>query len=94
MWEKIKAWLKNKLLPWAKKEWLEIGTFVMLLIVYGSLPTESFLGGIVGLWIFVILATLGWRLFKGPKKEPAVPPVIIHDDNPPKPRTKPNVPEV
>ena len=67
MWQKFKNWCKNKLLPWAKTNWLSIGTFIILLIVYGVLPEDSGLGALVGLWIFVILGILGYRLFIGKK---------------------------
>lgn len=83
MWEKIKTWLKNKLLPWAKLNWLSIGTFILLLIVYGALPTESGLGGLVGIWIAVIIGVLGWRLFKGKKIDNTTKPIVIHNENPP-----------
>ena len=68
MWQKIKTWCKDKLLPWAKKEWLELGTFLVLLISYGVLPEDSGLGVFIGLWIFVIIGVLGYRLFT--KKKP------------------------
>ena len=67
--EKLKAWSKNKLLPWLKKEWLQLGTFIVLCISYGVLPEESGLGVFIGLWIFVIIAVLGYRLFTGKKSE-------------------------
>ena len=67
LFEKFKTWVKGKLLPWLKREWLELGTFVMLLIAYSVLPVESVLGGFIGLWIFVIIAVLAYRLFAAKK---------------------------
>ena len=67
MVEKIKLWAQSKLLSWLKKEWLELGTFIVLLISYGVLPEESGLGVFIGLWIFVIIGVLGYRLFVGKK---------------------------
>ena len=64
MWQKIKTWSKDKLLPWLKKEWLELGTFIVLLISYGVLLEDSGLGIFIGLWIFIIIGVLGYRLFK------------------------------
>jgi hypothetical protein len=64
MIEKLKIWVKGKLWPWFKKNWLSLGTVVVLLIVYGVVPEESGLGILVGLWLFVIGAVLLWRLFK------------------------------
>ena len=63
MIEKLKIWAKTKLLPWAKKNWLTIVNFVVLGILYAALPEESGLGVLVGLWIFVQIAVLGYRLF-------------------------------
>jgi hypothetical protein len=67
--ENLKAWGKNKLLPWLKKEWLQLGTFAVLCISYAVLPENSGLGIFIGLWIFVIIAVLGYRLFSGKKPE-------------------------
>ena len=67
MVEKIKLWAQSKLLPWLKKEWLQLGTFIVLLISYRVLPEESGLGVFIGLWIFVIVGVLGYRLFVGKK---------------------------
>ena len=64
MIEKLKIWAKTKLLPWAKKNWLTIVNFVVLGILYAALPEDSGLGVLVGLWIFVQIGVLGWRLFK------------------------------
>jgi hypothetical protein len=64
MWNKIKTWVVGKLWPWFKKNWLSIGTFLVLCIVYAKLPTNSGLGVFVGFWIFVVIGVLGWRLFK------------------------------
>jgi len=63
MIEKLKIWAKTKLLPWAKKNWLTIVNFAVLGILYAALPEESGLGVLVGLWIFVQIAVLGYRLF-------------------------------
>lgn len=71
MWEKIKIWAKTKLLPWLKKEWMVLVNFLVLGILYGVLPEESGLGVLVGLWIFVQLGVIGYRLFSG--KKPVVP---------------------
>lgn len=78
MWQKIKTWAKNRLLPWLKKEWLELGTFIVLLIAYGVLPEESGLGVFIGLWIFIIIGVLGYRLFikKSPKLNPQPEPPL------------------
>lgn len=76
MWQKIKTWGKEKLLPWLKKEWLELGTFVVLLIAYGVLPEESGLGVFIGLWIFIIIGVLGYRLFIGKKEVKKEDPAV------------------
>jgi hypothetical protein len=63
MIEKLKVWAKTKLLPWLKKEWMVLVNFLVLAILYAALPTDSGLGVFVGLWIFVQIAVLGYRLF-------------------------------
>jgi hypothetical protein len=64
MIEKLKIWAKTKLLPWAKKNWMTIVNFFVLWILYSALPEDSGLGALVGLWIFVQIGVLGWKLFK------------------------------
>ena len=63
MIEKFKNWSKNKLWPWFKSNWMIIINFVVLGILYGALPTESGLGALVGIWIFVQIGVIFWRLF-------------------------------
>lgn len=64
MWKKFKNWIVKKLWPWFKENWVSIVNFFVLVIVYGKLPINSNLGVFVGLWLFIILAVLGWKLFK------------------------------
>jgi|ADurb_Total_1113_FD_contig_51_1434745_length_676_multi_5_in_0_out_0_1 hypothetical protein len=67
LWEKVKTWAVNKLWPWFKREWVTIGSIVVLIICYGVLPEESGLGALVGFWLFVLGAVGLWRLFSKTK---------------------------
>lgn len=64
MIEKLKIWAKTKLVPWFKRNWMTLVNFLVLWVLYAALPEESALGALVGFWIFVQIAVLGWRLFK------------------------------
>ena len=63
MFKKLKNWAITKLLPWLKKEWMILVNFIVLGVLYAALPTESGLGVLVGLWIFIQIGVIGYRLF-------------------------------
>ena len=63
MIEKLKIWATTKLVPWFKNHWMTIVNFLVLGILYVKLPEDSGLGVLVGLWIFVQIAYLGYKLF-------------------------------
>ena len=60
--EKVKAWFTLTALPWVKKEWLQLVNVFVLLVAYGkSEPGQG--ETILGLWLFVLAAYFGFKLF-------------------------------
>jgi len=72
---KIKDFLKLKILPWLTKNWLEIINLIVLFIIYSIIyekPGMAWAEVIGGLWIFVLLVYyIFFKLFgfKLPKKK-------------------------
>lgn len=69
MIEKIKLWLKGKLIPWLKLNWIALLNIIVLFYVYGKVDEAVYPGVnlFVGLWIFILAAYYGWKLFNKQK---------------------------
>lgn len=64
MWNKFEIWLITKAYPWLKKSWMEIVNFIMWVVAYGALSTDSTAGALVGLWLFLLMGYyIFWKLF-------------------------------
>ncbi len=57
MWNKIKKWYNNTVIPWFKRNWSQLINILVLMFVYiqihsiGTLPgTEA----VLGIWLFVL----------------------------------------
>lgn len=68
IWEKVKAWAVKTALPWLKKSWMQIINIIIVFIAYDKLDESTVAGGIVGLWLFVLLAYyIFWKLLGAEK---------------------------
>lgn len=68
IWEKVKAWAVKTALPWLKKSWMQIVNIIIVFIAYDNLDESTLAGGIVGLWLFVLLAYyIFWKLLGAEK---------------------------
>ena len=64
LWEKIKAWWKNTAAPWLLKSWMQIVNIIVVAIAYGTTDSLPWVQGIVGFWLFLLLAYyIFWKLF-------------------------------
>ena len=64
LWEKIKAWWSKTAKPWLLKSWMQIVNIIVIAIAYGTTDSLPWVQGIVGFWLFLLLAYyIFWKLF-------------------------------
>ena len=81
MWKQFEVWVVKKAYPWLKKSWMEVVNFVMWVVAYGALDTDSTTGTLVGLWLFLLMGYyIFWKLFGAENMFPfetvQAPPVV------------------
>ena len=67
IWTNIKAFATEKVLPWLKKNWMQIVNFIVILVAYSKVYEQPGFGGvelILGLCLFIMLGYyIFWKLF-------------------------------
>ncbi len=65
---KIKEFLKKALAGFLRKWGLQLVNLLVLIVAYMALPSNSWAGVFVGLWLFLLLAYyIFWKLFGAEK---------------------------